>query len=207
MRTTVAVLCLLLGVSATACAPILIGAAATTGVVAVQTRSVGNTLADFTTQTNLSQRLYKSSDTAYRQLGIEVVEGRVLMTGRVSRQEDRIEATRIAWSTPGVAEVINEIEINDQSVALVRPRDMWISTQLRTRLMGDEDVDQVNYHIETLQGTVYLFGVARDEAELERVIIHAESIDRVELVISHMRMRAARPPLRNWDAPAPDQDA
>jgi osmotically-inducible protein OsmY len=118
-----------------------------------------------------------------------VVEGRVLMTGRVATQETRIEASRLAWTTPGVADVINELEISDRTVGLIRPRDTWISTQLRARLVGDAHVRVVNYHIETLDGTVYLFGVAQDEAELERVAGHAQAIRGVNRIVSHMRIK------------------
>lgn len=197
MRAAFVVLISLFAISTSACAPMLLGAVATTGVVAAQDRSVGNAIDDFGVQTNLSQRLYASSDTKYRNLGLEVVEGRVLMTGRVATQEDRIEAARLAWSTPGVAEVINEVEISDETTSLIRPRDMWISTQLRTRLMTDADVRQLNYHIETLHGTVYLFGIAQDEAELERAISHADTIRGVDLVISHVRLRDTLPPARS----------
>ncbi len=197
MRAAIVFLSLMIGVSASACAPLLLGAVATTGVVAAQDRSVGNTIDDFGVQTTLSQRLYASSETAYRNLGLEVVEGRVLMTGRVATQEDRIEAARLAWSTPGVAEVINEIEISEDGTSLLRPGDIWISTQLRARLIGDADVRQLNYHIETLRGTVYLFGIAQDGVELERAISHADAIRGVNLVISHVRLKDTPPPGRS----------
>lgn len=180
------------------CAPALMAGVATTGVVLAQDRSVGNVIDDAGIQANLRQRLYASSNEDFNRIGLEVVEGRVLMTGRVDTQDTRIEASRIAWTTPGVEDVINEVEINEQRSGPIRPRDAWISTQLRARLLGDGQVRQVNYHIETLHRTVYLFGIAQDEAELDRVTEHARTIRGVERVISHMRMKDDRlpPPAR-----------
>jgi len=180
------------------CGPMLMAGVATSGVVLAQDRSVGNAIDDATLQFNLRQRLYDSSHEDYSGIDLEVVEGRVLMTGRVDSQETRIEASRIAWTTPGVEDVINEAEISDQRLGYIRPRDAWITTQLRARLIGDSDVRVVNYHIETLRGTIYLFGIAQNEAELERATEHARTIRGVDRVVSHMRLKDDRlpPPAR-----------
>lgn len=171
------------------CAPMLMAGIATTGVVLAQDRTVGDAIDDATLQIQLRERLYQSSHEAFNGIDLEVVEGRVLMTGRVDNQENRIEASRIAWTTDGVNDVINEVEISERRFGYIRPGDAWISTQLRARLLGDGQIRQVNYHIETLRGTVYLFGVAQDEAELARVTEHAEAIRGVNRVVSHMRIK------------------
>lgn len=171
------------------CGPMLMAGVATSGVVLAQERSVGHAIDDAGIQLDLRQRLLESSPDDFDRIGLEVVEGRVLMTGRVDDQEQRIEASRVAWTTPGVEDVINEVEVSDRSVGIVRPRDTWISTQLRARLIGDGQVRVVNYHIETLDGTIYLFGVAQNETELERVAEHARTIRGVERVVSHMRLK------------------
>jgi gamma-glutamyltranspeptidase/glutathione hydrolase len=42
--------------------------------------------------------------------------------------------------------------------------------------VGDSGVRQANYHIETLHGTVYLFGIAQSQEELERAAGHARTL-------------------------------
>ncbi len=174
------------------CGPMLMAGVATTGVVLAQDRTVGNAIDDASIQLDLRQRLYDASRTDFSDIDLEVVEGRVLMTGRVETQDARIEASRVAWTTPGVDDVINEVEISDRNISFIRPRDTWISTQLRARLIGDGSVRQVNYHIETLRGTIYLFGIAQDEDELARVTEHARTIRGVDRVVSHMRFKDDR---------------
>jgi len=180
------------------CGPMLMAGIATSGVVLAQERSVGNAIDDATIQFTLRERLHQSMPGAFGDVDLEIVEGRVLMTGRVDAQETRIEASRLAWTTGGVDDVINEIEINDRELGFIRPRDTWISTQLRARLINDSGVRQVNYHIETMRGTIYLFGVAQDEAELGRATEHARTIRGVDRVVSHMRVKYDRlaPPAR-----------
>ena len=48
----------------------------------------------------------------------------------------------------------------------------------------------VNYLVETVNGNVYLLGVAQDAKELKRVVGHASSIDRVsDVIYDHVRIK------------------
>src|SRR3546814_13065097 len=65
-------------------------------------------------------------------------------------------------------------------------RDTWISTELRSTLLCDQDVSSIDYSIETVNQVIYLMGVAQSQAELDRVIGHAKSIAYVRRVISYV---------------------
>ena len=69
--------------------------------------------------------------------------------------------------------------------------DTWVSTQLRTKLLLDRDIRALNYNVETVNGVIYLIGIAQNELELERVTNHARTIENVEKVISHVRVVGA----------------
>ena len=47
----------------------------------------------------------------------------------------------------------------------------------------------VNYSVETVNGIVYLIGIAQDEGELTRVTDYARNIGGVVKVVSHVRMK------------------
>jgi osmotically-inducible protein OsmY len=49
----------------------------------------------------------------------------------------------------------------------------------------------INYNIETVNGTVYLIGIAKSQLEVDRVIAHARSLGYVKRVISHVRIKKA----------------
>ena len=100
--------------------------------------------------------------------------------------EARIHALRLAWQAAGVRQVINELQVTDDSGILDYARDTWISAQLTGRILVDGEVFSINYAIETVNGTVYLIGIAQDEAELARVIAHAHDIEDVKRVVSHV---------------------
>ncbi len=172
-----------------ACASAVVGGAAAVGVAAVQERSVGNAVDDVTISVDINRRLLERSEKLFTNVGVEVVEGRVLLTGSVEKPEDRVEAAKIAWQAKGVREVLNEIQVTDQSGIINAAKDAWITAQLRAALLADKDVLDINYSIETVNGVIYLIGIAQDKAELEKVTGHARMIKGVKKVVSHVRLK------------------
>ena len=47
----------------------------------------------------------------------------------------------------------------------------------------------INYNVDCVAGTIYLMGVAQDQAELQRVIDHARDISYVRNVVSFVRLK------------------
>lgn len=119
-------------------------------------------------------------------LDVTVRDGRALLTGRAANADERVEAVRLAWQANGVKEVINEVEIGDESSLSDKAADAWITTQLRTKLLTDSDITSGNYTIETINQTVHLMGRARSQVELDRVREYARNIARVRQVVSHV---------------------
>ena len=65
---------------------------------------------------------------------------------------------------------------------------MKITLQLRYRMLRDRDIFDINFSVETVNGIVYLMGISRTEAELEKVTTHARNIAGVRKVVSHVRL-------------------
>jgi len=170
-----------------ACQSLLLGGAALVGVAAVQERSVGAALDDATIQFLINQKLLETNEVLFLRVGIEVLEKRVLLTGSVTTPDNRVEAVRAAWQVDGVREVLNEIQIAERD-ALSYLNDARITAQLRFQMLTDAEVADVNYSVDTVNGTVYLMGIAVDQAELDRVSDYARAISGVENVISHVRL-------------------
>ena len=189
----VALVLLLAGsLSLSGCAELLIGAAATTGVAIAEERSVGDAVDDLTIRAELNHLFFRDDVELFGDVSFSVIEGRVLLKGSVPTPDDRIRALRLAWQAAGVREVINELQVADDSGILDYARDTWISAQLKGKLLVDGDVLSINYSVETVNGTVYLLGIAQDETELARVTEHARSIEDVKRVVSHVVMKDDR---------------
>lgn len=171
-----------------ACQSLLVGGAAVVGVAAVQERSVGAALDDATIQLLINQKLLETDQNLFLRIGIEVVESRVLLTGSVNIPDDRVTAVRAAWQVDGVREVLNEIQIAERDGFITYLNDARITAQLRFQMLTDREIADVNFSVDTVIGTVYLMGIALDQAELDRVTDYARAISGVQNVISHVRL-------------------
>src|SRR5262249_3520157 len=145
-------------------------AAAATGMVAGvsvlhEERSFGQVLDDTGLKAGIQEALQRHSANSFLNVSVTVIEGRVLLTGRVEDPDDRVAATKIAWSREGVLRVNNEIQVTDETGWLDRPNDIWIRTKVAASLLNEKSIKDVNYTVDTVNGIVYLMGVGQDQAE------------------------------------------
>ena len=171
------------------CADFILSAATTTGLAVAEERTVGDAVKDLTIQAELNHLFFQDDLALYNDVSLSVVEGRVLLKGSVPTHEDRIRAGWVARQATRVEEVINEVQVTGEGGILDYAKDRWISMLLDTKLLLDLDIMSVNYDVSTVNGTVYLLGIAQDEGELEQVKAHARSVDGVERVVSHVIMK------------------
>lgn len=178
-------------VALAACSPTTaaVGAGATVGATAVQDRGVEGAAKDTWIRAQISQKLLAHSGDLYLDVHLQVQNGRVLLSGTVPTPQARVEAVRIAWMPDGVREVINEIELSDDSSFSDLARDLWIMTRLRAKLLGDKDVNSLNVSIESVNQSVYLIGVVHSEDELNRVVGHAKTVPYVRRVVSYLTLK------------------
>lgn len=183
---------LALMISLSGCAGFLVGAAATAGVAAFDERGIKGVAKDTQTSTNIRGKLFNRTDDLFQNVGVEVYEGRALMTGRVATEEMRADAIKLAWSVENVVDVINEINVSENPLSDIA-NDSWITTKLKSKMTFDGDVLAINYAIETVGGVIYLIGIAQSQAELDRVINHARDVSYVKRVVSHVRIKDPEP--------------
>jgi osmotically-inducible protein OsmY len=173
------------------CTPVgvAVGVGAATATAASQERGFQGALQDTETRLDINHLFLKESEALFTNVNLQVQEGRVLLTGTVEKPETELAAVRLAWLGKGVREVINEIEVTDQSSLSDTARDFWIETQLKGKILIDKEITSINYSVESVNLTVYLMGIAQNQAELTRVIGHAKDISYVRNVISYVRLK------------------
>ena len=195
-RKAMILLVVLAGLSqmTTACAVALVGGGAAAGAVAVQDRGAEGVLSDTRIRTDIGNLWYEESRDLYARINLQVQEGRVLLSGRVVDPQTRVDAVRLAWQVEGVKEVINEIEIDDDTTLSDRFRDTQIGIEMKNKLRFDKDVSSLNYSVEVVNQQIYLIGVAQDQAELDRVMAHARDVRYVRRVVNYVRIKEPPPP-------------
>ncbi len=187
INTTLVAACLC-GLALTACTPV--GVAVGTGAVlvrsVVQERTTMDALRDTEIKLSILNRLMNHSHALFGDVSVDVIEGRVLLTGSVPEREHKIDAARIAWETDGVTTVDDELTVEEDTSTKDRLADVRISNTLRLALLTDVEVSSVNYNVVTINRVVHLTGLAKSNEELDRVIRRAQEVKGVERVVSHV---------------------
>ncbi len=173
----------------TGCVSAAIGAGAIATSAAVQERGLRGGIDDTIIRARINSLWLEHDADMYRLVSLSVVEGRILLTGQVRLPRMRIDAVRLAWKAKGVREVINEIKVTDEGGIISYARDSWISTQLKSKLLFDKKILSINYSIETVNGAVFLMGIAQNRQELNRVTNHARTLKYVKRVVSYVRLK------------------
>ena len=171
------------------CVGTAIGAGATTGIAVAQERTIGDAVDDTSIQFQINERLFRKSEVLFVKTNLDVVEGRVLITGVVPSPTDRDTAAELAWQVTGVREVLNELQVAQPGDAGSFVKDASITAQLRFKMLSDRDIYAINFTLTTVNAIVYLFGIARTEAEHQKLVNHARNIKGVKKVISHVLLK------------------
>ena len=154
-----------------------------TGVdITFDPRTIGMQIDDTIMQKNLVARL-SLVDKKYFFIQVEILDGRIFLSGKVDTPEEKIKITKMAWETKGARSVKNAITIKGKSNFKSTAKDVLITSQLRTALIINKKTKSRNYTLETINKEVYIFGIALDKEEKAEVIKEANKIYNVENVI------------------------
>ena len=179
--------------SLNACVPMLVGTTAVGGKASIQEKTIGESISDTTIWTKIRADFIKNDiDGLFGTVNISVNEGKVLLTGSVEKKENIITILRIVWQQDGVKDVINELKIipkEERPGMIDYTKDSWVTAQIKTKMLLSSTVRSVNYGIETIDGTVYLFGIARNQEEIEEVKDIVSSVKGVSEIKSYVRVR------------------
>ena len=171
------------------CAQVATGAAVKVVAVNQEDRSIGEFVDDTIIKTLIKNTYFDQNEKIFFNIDVEVSQGRVLLTGTIENIDLKIEATRIAWGVKGVQTVINEIQISNSDNIINFADDLVISTKVKGKLILNENVNSLNYSIETVNKLVYIIGIARSEDERDLVINIAREVYGVEEVIDYISIK------------------
>ena len=155
----------------------------------VKEKGIKEAMSDGMIDAAVNKELINHDINMFLNVDIEVVEGRVLLTGSVKKAKYRMDAIKLAWKVLGVREVINEIEVTNKGGIIRYLNDVKIKTQIRYKIIADKKIRSINYNFESVNGTLYVIGIAQNKKELKRVVNHSNDIKGVIKVVSHVMMK------------------
>ena len=139
-------------------------------------RTVGMQIDDIIMQKSLVARLSFEEKKYFLSIQVEILDGRIFLTGKVNEPEEKIKITKYAWETRGVRSVKNAISIKGETNFKGTAKDILITAQLRTALIFNKLTKSGNYTLETINKKIYIFGIAMNEEEKKEVITEAKKI-------------------------------
>ena len=178
MQKIISLLCIFILVSCTS-----VGRFGTGVDITFDPRTIGMQIDDTIMQKNLNARLALTDKKYFLSIQSEVIDGRIFLSGKVDKPEEKIKITKMAWETKGVRSVKNAISIKGQSNFKGTAKDILITSQLRSALIFNKKTKARNYTLETINKNIYIFGIAMDEEEKKEVINEANKIYDVKDVI------------------------
>ncbi len=171
MRKLISLLIILLFTSCTS-----IGKFGTGVDITFDPRTIGMQIDDTIMQKNLSARLALKDKKYFLSIQTEVIDGRIFLSGKVDKPEEKIKITKMAWETKGARSVKNAIVIKGQTNFKSTAKDILITSQLRSALIFNKKTKSRNYSLETINKNIYIFGIAMDREEKQEVVNEANKI-------------------------------
>ena len=172
---------------------VAVGAGAMVGGAAAEERGLRGRANDLAVEARVTDKFIQERLKLLTNIGVEVYEGRVLLTGATTDVALADRAVALAWQCEGVQAVLNEIQLVDSGFADFA-HDTVITSKLISAITFDKDILSINYSVETVNRVVYLIGIAQSKAEVDKVIAHASNIEYVTKVVNHVRIKQATVP-------------
>ena len=151
--------------------------------VAYDPRTVGMQIDDSIMQKNLIGRLTLTDKKYIISIGAKVLDGNIYLSGKVDEPEEKLKIIKMAWETKGARSVQSTVTIKGNNNFKSTAKDILITSQLRTALIFNKLTKATNYTIDTINGKIYIFGIAMTKKEKEKVISEADQIHGVKDVI------------------------
>ena len=156
-----------------------------TGVsVALDPRTVGTQIDDSIMQKTISAKILAKDKKYIISVKTKVLDGRIFITGKVDKPEEKLLITKLAWETKGARSVRNDIKIKEDFNFKQSAKDLLITSQLRTALIVNKNIKATNYQIDTYKKKIYVYGISLTSEEKDLVISEAKEILDVEDVIA-----------------------
>ena len=156
-----------------------------TGVsIAFDPRTVGTQIDDSIMHKSLATRLTLLQKNYLFSIKTKVLDGRIFLTGKVDRPEEKLQITKLAWETKGTRSVKNDIKIKEEFNFKQSAKDLLITSQLRAAMILSKEIKSSNYQIDTHKKKIYIYGIALTEEEKKEVLFEAKEILDVEDIIA-----------------------
>jgi len=158
------------------CAAAVVGGAAVGASVALDRRTTGVYVSDQEIELNAMDRLSKAYPQKTNSISATSYNRQVLLTGQVQDEATSSGAVKLVKEIPDVRTVFNELTIGEVSSFSSDTSDATITSNVKTRLLSNDNAPGTKIKVVTQGGVVYLMGlVTQAEAKAGTEIARTSS--------------------------------
>jgi len=187
-----------LGLTLTACVPVIMGGAVMgTAMVASDRRTSGAQLEDTGIELRSGNRIQEAlGDRAH--INVTSFNRRALITGEVPTAQDKQQVEQIVLKVDNVQSAVNELTVLGNSSLTQRSSDALITGRVKASMVDSKDLFANAFKVVTERGNVYLMGrVTQREAdratEIARTTSGVLKVVRVFEIITEDELRQMQP--------------
>jgi len=119
----------------------------------------------------------------------------VLLTGEVPTPQAKADAEKVVSEVPRVKAVVNELQVAGTSSSASRSNDAYVTSKVKSNLLGNGKVKPTDLKVVTEAGVVYLLGlVTREEADAATEVARGTGgVQKVVRVFEYITPPAKKP--------------
>lgn len=175
------VISLLILMSLTHCAGVVVGGAAV-GAVVYDSRSIWEMEKDARIFHVVHKSIVKDPRFDFSKVDVSVFHQVVLLTGQVSSATLKIEAEKIARKTANVDRVYDQLEVDEPISVSQQATDSWITSKVSARMLAAKGFRSGAIKVVSNDGVVYLMGIVKKQ-QAARAVDIARKTERVKKVV------------------------
>ena len=188
-------------------APLMVGGFVGGTMVASDRRTSGAQLEDQGIEIRASSRIREQIGSGVH-INVTSYNRQVLLTGEVTKAQEKQLAEQILIRVENVRSVVNELATAPNSSMSDRANDALISGKVKASMVDSRDVFANAFKVVTERGTVYLMGrvtqrKATRAVEIARGVSGVQKIIRVFEIITEEELKTLQPQPPSEAAPAP----
>ena len=174
------------------CATTVASLAVDGAYTASEERTLDDVVDDNGIKLELNKLLLDDGLGLFKDVGTVVYRRHVYLLGDVEKADDKARAGKIAHVPEKVSGVTNDIQVTDEGDVITLVDDIYIEKVIQADYLFDSDVDSSNFRVRSVNGVVYLIGLAESQAELDKAVAIVDARDDVRRIVNYVKVKPSR---------------
>ena len=154
---------------------------------AVTDRKVETYAKDESIEAEIASKIIADDTAKFLDVSIFCYTGNVYLVGEYETEKQKERAITIAKGVQGVTSVSTYMLPKREVKGCGSTDNVTITSQVKTKLIGDKEIWSTNVDVKTVQCNVVLLGVVGSKKEIDKAIAHTKSVKGVRGIKSFLR--------------------